>query len=109
MVFLSATSPNAVEFSEWIGRTKQTKVYVIQTEKRPVPLKHYIYDNKKLIQIIGDDGKFLDKNYHSIIENEKNVKDDKKKRFVPQGEIIKFANFLVKEEHTPVYIYTYNL
>lgn len=30
MVFLSATTPNTVEFSEWIGRTKQRPVYVRQ-------------------------------------------------------------------------------
>jgi len=43
MVFLSATTPNTVEFSEWIGRTKQRPVHVISTLKRPVPLKHHVY------------------------------------------------------------------
>ena len=38
MIFLSATTPNMVEFSEWIGRTKQRPVHVISTPKRPVPL-----------------------------------------------------------------------
>lgn len=39
MVFLSATTPNTKEFSEWIGRTKRKKVFVITTPHRPVPLQ----------------------------------------------------------------------
>ena len=39
MVFLSATTPNTREFSEWIGRTKRKKVFVITTPHRPVPLQ----------------------------------------------------------------------
>ena len=29
--------------SDWIGRTKQRKVFVTSTMKRPVPLQHYLY------------------------------------------------------------------
>lgn len=43
IVLLSATVPNAKEFANWLGMTKQRKVYVISTLKRPVPLKHYLY------------------------------------------------------------------
>lgn len=39
---LSATVPNALEFANWVGRTKQKKMYVITTLKRPVPLTHYL-------------------------------------------------------------------
>lgn len=38
IVMLSATVPNYKEFADWVGRTKQKKVYVQMTEKRPVPL-----------------------------------------------------------------------
>ena len=42
-IFLSATTPNTVQFSDWIGRTKQTPVHVITTSHRPVPLSHHLY------------------------------------------------------------------
>ena len=42
MVMLSATVPNYREFAEWIGRAKRKMVYVQMTEKRPVPLQHFI-------------------------------------------------------------------
>lgn len=66
MVFLSATSPNALEFSEWIGRTKQTKVYVIQTPKRPVPLKHFIHYGKEMYPILSEDGLFIESGYRTV-------------------------------------------
>ena len=35
LIFLSATTPNTIEFSEWIGRTKRKPVHVITTNYRP--------------------------------------------------------------------------
>lgn len=47
LIFLSATTPNTIEFSDWIGRTKRRKVYVTSTPKRPVPLQHFLlYDDE---------------------------------------------------------------
>lgn len=43
IIMLSATVPNTMELAEWVGNTKQQKVYVISTLKRPVPLVHYLY------------------------------------------------------------------
>ncbi|KAI4291249.1 antiviral helicase SKI2 [Pancytospora philotis] len=43
MVFLSATIPNALEFGEWVGRTRRECVYVISTNKRAVPLEFAVY------------------------------------------------------------------
>lgn len=43
IIMLSATVPNTMELAEWVGTTKQQKVYVISTLKRPVPLVHYLY------------------------------------------------------------------
>lgn len=45
LIFLSATSPNREEFAEWVGRTKRKKVYVLGTDRRPVPLMHYVFSH----------------------------------------------------------------
>ncbi|PVU85697.1 hypothetical protein BB561_006912 [Smittium simulii] len=72
LVLLSATVPNTLEFSEWIGRTRRTKIHVISTPKRPVPLEHYLYlpdrkfndrnatemANNGFYKIVDADGKF---------------------------------------------------
>lgn len=43
IVMLSATVPNLLEFAHWVGQIKRTKMYVVSTLKRPVPLQHYLY------------------------------------------------------------------
>lgn len=69
IIMLSATVPNALEFSNWVGLTKRKKVYVISTSKRPVPLEHYLYTGhneetkKELFMIVDADGRFLIKGY----------------------------------------------
>lgn len=42
-VFLSATIPNAIQFSEWICYLHKQPCNVIHTDYRPTPLHHYLY------------------------------------------------------------------
>lgn len=51
IVLLSATVPNTVEFADWIGRTKQKKIRVTGTTKRPVPLEHCLFYSGELYKI----------------------------------------------------------
>jgi antiviral helicase SKI2 len=49
---LSATIPNYEEFASWIGKIKNTKVYIENTNKRVVPLQHFIYvDNDHIYKV----------------------------------------------------------
>lgn len=43
---LSATIPNAKEFSEWIRSIKSHEVKVVKYEKRAVPLEHFVFDSE---------------------------------------------------------------
>lgn len=69
IIMLSATVPNALEFSNWVGLTKRKRVYVISTSKRPVPLKHYLYTGhnretkKEMFLLVDADGRFVNKGY----------------------------------------------
>lgn len=63
MIFLSATTPNTIDFSDWIGRTKRKPVHVIRTNYRPVPLSHFLWAGLKLHKIMEGKGSFLDKGY----------------------------------------------
>ncbi|KAK1311815.1 hypothetical protein QJS10_CPA07g00050 [Acorus calamus] len=51
IVLLSATVPNTIEFADWIGRTKQKKIRVTGTSKRPVPLEHCLFYSGELYKI----------------------------------------------------------
>ncbi|XP_031386867.1 DExH-box ATP-dependent RNA helicase DExH11 isoform X2 [Punica granatum] len=51
IILLSATVPNTMEFADWIGRTKQKKIRVTGTTKRPVPLEHCLFYSGELYRI----------------------------------------------------------
>ncbi|KAI5150315.1 ATP-dependent RNA helicase DOB1, partial [Enteropsectra breve] len=66
MVFLSATIPNALEFTEWICSTTQQAVHVVYTEKRVIPLIHYFYsDDLYLVK----DSKLRIKGFNDAMRN----------------------------------------
>mgnify|MGYP002758600806 FL=1 len=68
VVLLSATVPNAKEFADWVGRTKQRDIYVISTSKRPVPLEHFLYAGNELYKIAGENRQFQTDNFHKAVE-----------------------------------------
>jgi ATP-dependent RNA helicase DOB1 len=59
-VFLSATIPNAREFSEWIAKLKAKPCHTIYTDTRPVPLQHYVFPKggDGLHLVVDDKGDF---------------------------------------------------
>jgi antiviral helicase SKI2 len=63
LIFLSATTPNTLEFSEWIGRTKRKPVHVIKTNYRPVPLSHHLWAGLKLHKILEGNSRFMELGY----------------------------------------------
>jgi len=68
MVFLSATTPNTFEFSDWIGRTKRRPVFVVTTNYRPVPLSHHLWAGNKLHKILEGKGSFLEAGYKAAAQ-----------------------------------------
>ncbi|CAI5439778.1 unnamed protein product [Caenorhabditis angaria] len=74
IVMLSATVPNCVEFADWVGRVKNRQIMVISTDRRPVPLEHYLYTGqdgktqRDLFKIIDQRGEFLIKGYNDAKE-----------------------------------------
>ncbi len=59
LIFLSATTPNTMDFSGWVGRTKKKMVNVITTDKRPVPLQHHIYADGELFEVMDNMKNFM--------------------------------------------------
>ncbi|KAG9396651.1 DSHCT (NUC185) domain [Carpediemonas membranifera] len=57
LVLLSATVPNAMEFGEWVGRTRDRPVYLVNTIKRQVPLEYSLYCGE-IFTVVGGNGKF---------------------------------------------------
>ncbi|CAN8173933.1 unnamed protein product, partial [Coccothraustes coccothraustes] len=77
LVLLSATVPNALEFAQWVGRTKRRCVRVISTPRRPVPLEHFLFTGNssrtrhQLFQLLGPGGAFSTQGYYAAVEAKK--------------------------------------
>ena len=79
LIFLSATTPNTIEFSDWIGRTKRKPVHVIRTNYRPVPLSHFLWAGLKLHKIMEGKSGFLEKGYKGATKALQPSKNDMEK------------------------------
>ena len=64
IVCLSATIARPDKVAAWIGRIKKTKINLITTLRRVVPLKHYIYYDEELHLFINEHGQMV--NYNEI-------------------------------------------
>uniref|UniRef100_A0A8U7NIC8 Uncharacterized protein n=1 Tax=Corvus moneduloides TaxID=1196302 RepID=A0A8U7NIC8_CORMO len=77
LVLLSATVPNALEFAQWVGRTKRRCVRVLSTPRRPVPLEHFLFTGNssrtrhQLFQLLGPGGAFSTQGYYAAVEAKK--------------------------------------
>ena len=99
LVFLSATIPNALEFSEWVGRTKQRHVYVVATNKRPVPLEHHLYtSNNELFLVRDRHGEFLAKNVAAAAKSHKDRIDADKLKAKAKGQAPGFVDHGAKPQ-----------
>uniref|UniRef100_A0A8D8LJR2 Helicase SKI2W n=2 Tax=Cacopsylla melanoneura TaxID=428564 RepID=A0A8D8LJR2_9HEMI len=121
IVMLSATVPNTLEFADWVGNTKKTKVYVVSTLKRPVPLKHFMYigpipEKNQLFLIRDAEGDFLTRGYLAAkdVKNRKHMEkgpgggklNGMMSRGAEKNLFISFLNYLRKNQNLPVVIFT---
>ncbi|KAM9838391.1 superkiller complex protein 2 [Aulostomus maculatus] len=126
IILLSATVPNAVEFSEWIGRIKKRHIYVISTLKRPVPLEHYLYTGnstktqKEMFLLVDATGNFLTKGYYAAVDAKKErtskhaqsfgTKNTSHNTTASQDRAVwlTLLHFLSQQQQTPVVAFTFS-
>ncbi|XP_059206535.1 helicase SKI2W [Centropristis striata] len=126
IILLSATVPNALEFSEWIGRIKKKHIYVISTMKRPVPLEHYLYTGnstktqKELFLLIDAAGNFLTKGYYAAVDAKKERTSKHAQSFGTKGTShnttasqdrsvwLTLLHYLSQRQQTPVVAFTFS-
>ena len=94
IIMLSATVPNYMEFAQWVGDIKETKVYVQNTLKRVVPLQHTLFIDWDNVYMVKDKNKIykdkLDQAFHAL-QNQMNRYGYNKKS---KEERIKEQNFI---------------
>ncbi|KAG7500884.1 helicase SKI2W [Solea senegalensis] len=126
IILLSATVPNAVEFSDWIGRIKKRHIYVISTMKRPVPLEHYLFTGnstktqKEMFLLVDATGNFLTKGYYAAVDAKKERTSKHAQSFGTRNTSqntsasqdrtvwLTLLHFLSQRQQTPVVAFTFS-
>jgi len=54
LILLSATLSSPIGFAKWLGESKKTRVWLISTLWRAVPLEHYVLDSSSEKRLIYD-------------------------------------------------------
>ncbi|ODV61304.1 ATP-dependent RNA helicase MTR4 [Ascoidea rubescens DSM 1968] len=68
-VFLSATIPNAKEFTRWIGKIHNQPCHVVYTDYRPTPLQHYLFPagGDGIHLVVDEKGAFREENFQKAM------------------------------------------
>jgi antiviral helicase SKI2 len=70
---LSATVPNYLEIAQWVGKIKNTTIYIQNTLKRVVPLEHKIFlDHDSVIMVKDKDSNVYEGNLDKAFKILKN-------------------------------------
>ncbi|MBA43016.1 MAG: hypothetical protein CMF62_03290 [Magnetococcales bacterium] len=78
LILLSATIANVEDFAKKIGNMKKKVINLISTDKRVVPLNHYIFVDDELNLFFDENNTFYDKNVSTTYDKYKMVKSDNK-------------------------------
>jgi len=78
---LSATIPNYLDFAKWVGRIKNTTIYIQNTLKRIVPLEHKMFLSAKKNYVVRNQGdRVIDENvFKCVSELNEMMSNDKAK------------------------------
>ena len=79
IIMLSATIPNYCEFANWVGKIKNTTVYVEVTKNRVVPLEYFLYINKENVVLVKDKDEIHENNFKKAIDIMKSLNKTKNK------------------------------
>ncbi|KAM0685559.1 Antiviral helicase ski2, partial [Conglomerata obtusa] len=85
IAMLSACINNDCEFAEWVGRIRDSQIYVIRTEKRAVPLEYFMCKDEEIMNINAQGKQEINKvdNKQSKKSVQKNIACNYKKNNIP--------------------------
>ncbi|GMT13429.1 hypothetical protein PFISCL1PPCAC_4726, partial [Pristionchus fissidentatus] len=113
LMFLSATVPNALQFAGWICTLKKAPIHVISTEKRPVPIAHYILPvgTESIFEIVTQSGAFcadkLAEGMHAM-EKGLQVERQEKKRSLKDSTMISLTRTLAERDLLSCVVFSFS-
>ncbi|CAM6129641.1 unnamed protein product [Calypogeia fissa] len=121
-VFLSATVPNAKEFSDWVAKAHNQPCHIVYTDFRPTPLQHYVFPmgGDGLYLVVDEKTTFREDNFQKAVnavsasgtakkENGKLQKlTGKKKEEAGPSDIFKLVKMIMLRQYDPVIVFCFS-
>ena len=108
MVMLSATIDKSEDFAKWIASAKGKTVNLITNARRVIPLKHYIYYEGEIKQIMDNDFKFNSENYDKIKQEISPKSNQLRDKLNPTKLINPFVEMLKRKKLTPALFFIFS-
>jgi ATP-dependent RNA helicase DOB1 len=118
-VFLSATIPNAKEFTDWIAKIHNQVCHVVYTDRRPVPLQHYVFpaNGDGLHLVVDEKSVFREENFTralaQLASSPQEARERKKKlqqagKNGQQSDIYKIVKMIMERRYEPVIVFAFS-
>lgn len=113
-VFLSATVPNALQFSQWIAHLHHQICHVVSTNWRPTPLQYYLYPQSAdgLYLVLDKQGAFQDTNFRHAMDTLKLSSGGRGRHHGPRdhepNDMHKLVKMLVVESWDPIVVFAFS-
>ncbi|CAL8075871.1 unnamed protein product [Calicophoron daubneyi] len=111
-VFLSATIPNARQFAEWIAHLHHQPCHVVASDKRPVPLRHYLYPlGSEGLFLVLDEGKYLEDNFKRAMNSYSSDPSDKRRVMGnkrSENNVIQIVRLLKHRSLEPIIVFSFS-
>lgn len=123
-VFLSATIPNAHQFSRWICQLHQQPCHVVYTNYRPTPLQHYLFPSgaNGIYLVVDEKSAFREDNFQKALgvfgDRNDEVLGEKKRRRPRQtdggsnsgggSDISKIIKMIMSKNLHPVIVFSFS-
>jgi superfamily II RNA helicase len=111
LVMLSATIDKAVDFANWVATIKDRQVSLIPTDKRAVPLRHYVYMSDKIYEILDRDNVYYSNKYQEVLniyKKDKLLREKKHKSNVNYNLIPELVEFLKREKKLQAIFFSFS-
>lgn len=105
IAMLSACIPNAFEFAAWVGRIRENTIYVVETDRRVVPLEYFLCEDEsiKCIKKEGSNREENSKQTKAVKSVQKNIAGNRRK-----DNLLYLANYVTKSNLIPAIFFCFS-
>jgi superfamily II RNA helicase len=111
LIMLSGTIGNRDYFANWIANCRQKDVAIIHESKRIIPLRHFIYTNKRLFEYINTSEQYLSTNFNEakkVFDELKKEREKKHKIYDERADILSMIHYLKDNDMLQAIVFSFS-